>query len=221
MGSKFVFLSSIFALLLMSGCSNKSEIDTSAAQAKIAKEKANAEKLAKEKADKLKADAERVAKEKADELARKKAETERKAREEAERVVSEQQAKVEKLKAEKMESVASAKNSISNIKNTPISVGSADLSSKMQDELDVVAVFLKKYPNSSVEINSYTDSTGSELFNLELSQKRADVAKEYLLNKDVSAEQVIAIGNGATNFVNLEDTTSSENRRIELELYSN
>jgi outer membrane protein OmpA-like peptidoglycan-associated protein len=47
--------------------------------------------------------------------------------------------------------------------------------------LEKVAGVIKEYPNSSVLVEGYTDSKGSDSYNLRLSQRRADSVKDWLV----------------------------------------
>lgn len=222
MNFRFTVLATVFAILLMSGCSNKTELETAekAKQEQLAKEKAEAERIAREKAEAEriameKAEAERIAKEKAEaeRIAREKAEVERIAREkaEAERIAMEQK---------RQEAFQELEQATEIVKTQTIPTGAVELSDDLKINLDVVAETLIKYPDSRVEIKAYTDSIGSEQRNLELSQMRADKVKDYLLAKGVNPQQVQATGFGETNFINPENPESIENRRIELEVIS-
>jgi len=206
----------------MNGCSSKADIDTSAEQEKIAQEKANLKKLAEEKLAKEKAEAEAEAEAKLEqEKANLKAKKEAEAKRLAQSIKDAQRLDEEKAEANKVIAIKSAETSIEAVKNTQISTGSADVNDETKERLHSVVVFLKKYPASSVIVNTYTDSTGSEEFNLNLSQERADNIKNFLVSKGVSKNQVTSIGHGENNFIDAEDTTNLENRRIELELNSN
>lgn len=223
MKTQFTILSTVFALLLMSGCSNKGDVET-AEQEKL-------EKLANEKLSDKKAETEaQLEKERAEteaKLEREKAEAEAQLEKERAEVEAKLQAekeieteKVRVLLEKKRVAVESTHTHIKEIKSSPIKIGSTALSSDKKDSLNSVAEFLNKYPSASTTINAYTDSTGTERANLNLSQKRADVAKEYLISNGVSQEQVNAIGYGASNFIS-DDSENVENRRIEINLDSN
>jgi len=79
---------------------------------------------------------------------------------------------------------------------------SAKLSAKAKKELDKLADHLKKYPGIVIELSSYTDSRGKNSYNLKLSEKRSNNAKNYLVNKGISAERIIAKGYGETKLKN-------------------
>ena len=63
-------------------------------------------------------------------------------------------------------------------------------------ELDDLYTVLKKYPSIRVELSSHTDARGSDSYNLKLSQKRAESAKDYLVAKGIVPNRIEAIGYG-------------------------
>ena len=58
--------------------------------------------------------------------------------------------------------------------------------------LDTVAATLKASPDTKVEVQGHTDSSGSRKTNTRLSQQRADAVKNYLVSKGVKPEQLTA-----------------------------
>lgn len=76
-----------------------------------------------------------------------------------------------------------------------------------------------KLNDFSVVLTGHTDSEGSTQYNLELSQKRADAVKEYLVLKGISSDRVVAIGVGETQPVasNQSSTGKAKNRRVEIQ----
>ncbi|PJB15911.1 MAG: hypothetical protein CO118_01690 [Flavobacteriales bacterium CG_4_9_14_3_um_filter_32_8] len=63
-------------------------------------------------------------------------------------------------------------------------------------ELDKLVLILKKNKDIGVELSSHTDAIGSDKFNMELSQKRADKAVEYVVSKGIDKSKIIAKGFG-------------------------
>ena len=55
---------------------------------------------------------------------------------------------------------------------------------------------MKKYQQIKLRIIAHTDCRGDEKYNLELSQKRANHIKEYLVKRAISEDRLIAIGKG-------------------------
>ncbi len=84
--------------------------------------------------------------------------------------------------------------------------------------LDEAASILKDNPDVKVDVNGYTDSIGSEEYNLRLSEKRADSVVDYLEKQGVSADRLTPHGYGKTNFVASNKTSEgrAQNRRVEL-----
>lgn len=102
-------------------------------------------------------------------------------------------------------------------------LNSANLTQASQSVLDVVAADLKKYPRLSIELQGHTDSSGSDRYNLELSQKRADSVRNYLLAQGIASSQLTAKGYGESQPV--ADNTTNEgraaNRRVVMSVVSN
>jgi outer membrane protein OmpA-like peptidoglycan-associated protein/tetratricopeptide (TPR) repeat protein len=65
-------------------------------------------------------------------------------------------------------------------------------------ELDRVVEFLKTHENIQVEISGHTDSLGSDAYNLKLSDSRANSVVNYLINKGIKKDRLIAKGYGET-----------------------
>jgi outer membrane protein OmpA-like peptidoglycan-associated protein len=100
--------------------------------------------------------------------------------------------------------------------------GSSQLSSYMYGDLDKLADFLLDNPEFNLRISGHTDSDGKEDANLELSQDRADVIKEYLVYfGKVPEYRISANGFGSSKPIVEEKTDADKrlNRRVEFELY--
>jgi outer membrane protein OmpA-like peptidoglycan-associated protein len=84
--------------------------------------------------------------------------------------------------------------------------------------LDEDVSILTANPNVTVEVNGYCDATGSQDYNLKLSQRRADAVLDYLSNQGIRESRLIPHGYGKTNFVATNGTAEgrAENRRVEL-----
>lgn len=96
---------------------------------------------------------------------------------------------------------------------------SADVPSRYGADLEALGNFLKKNPNAYVLLVGYTDSIGSEEFNLYLSNRRADsVAAHLMSNYGVSQDQVVVNWYGEANPVAGNDTEEgrAQNRRVEV-----
>lgn len=99
----------------------------------------------------------------------------------------------------------------------------ADLSATAQKKLDDLAVVLNKYPDTDIEIQGHTDSTGKESYNQTLSEKRAASVASYLLNKSIVSSRITTKGFGETvpKYSNLTESGRAENRRVEFLITAN
>lgn len=69
-------------------------------------------------------------------------------------------------------------------------------------ELDKLVTVLKENPSIWIELGSHTDSRGNDLYNLKLSQNRANSAVEYIISRGIARERITAKGYGETMLVN-------------------
>ena len=70
------------------------------------------------------------------------------------------------------------------------------------EELDALAQLMKQYPSMEIEMLAHTDSRGNDQYNLELSLKRAESAKRYLIQKGIRNNRIKAMGMGETQIRN-------------------
>lgn len=84
--------------------------------------------------------------------------------------------------------------------------------------LDALAQFLHEHPGRRVQIEAFTDADGSNVYNLELSQDRADAVALAVIDRGVDAARVRAVGWGERYPVADNDTEESRarNRRVEI-----
>lgn len=83
--------------------------------------------------------------------------------------------------------------------------------------LQDMAVALKDCPEVVVEVGGHTDSKGSDLYNLDLSQRRMESVKGILVGYGVPAERLVAKGYGETKPIasNKSEKGRAQNRRVE------
>ena len=95
---------------------------------------------------------------------------------------------------------------------------SARLTSEAQSILNRAAPSIKANPSTNISVEGYTDSTGSDAYNLNLSQRRAQSVVDYLVSQGVSASRLQPVGNGESNPVASNDTREGRrlNRRVEV-----
>jgi len=97
--------------------------------------------------------------------------------------------------------------------------GSAQLTPVGQATLDKVAAILAQI-TEPVGITGHTDNRGPRPMNLDLSQRRADSVKAYLVQKGIAAARLTTSGQGPDQPVATNDTDEGRqrNRRIEFSL---
>src|SRR3954466_3902278 len=82
------------------------------------------------------------------------------------------------------------------------SYDSADLQGSAMTQLQKLATLIKRNPKATFTVEGYTDSLGSPDYNLELSQRRADSVKAYLVEAmGINPAQVETRGYGASRFL--------------------
>jgi outer membrane protein OmpA-like peptidoglycan-associated protein len=96
-------------------------------------------------------------------------------------------------------------------------VDKADLRDISYPELDRAVQLLKETPSMQAEIAGHTDSTGSTEYNNELSRRRAESVRSYLIAKGIRSDRLTAEGYGSKQPVasNGSENGRAENRRVE------
>ncbi len=95
----------------------------------------------------------------------------------------------------------------------------SDVRPDFKSELDEVGKFLQNNSAAYVLLVGYTDSIGSEEFNLGLSNRRADSAANYLMaNHNINRDRIVVNYYGETNPIASNDTDDgrAQNRRVEI-----
>ncbi len=84
--------------------------------------------------------------------------------------------------------------------------------------LDNAAATLKEWGDAKVEVAGHTDSMGSDAYNMDLSQRRANAVRDYLIGKGIAADRLTAKGYGESRPVAENETEKGRymNRRVEL-----
>jgi len=91
-------------------------------------------------------------------------------------------------------------------------VDSVALKPGAYDELSRVARVLNQYPQTNITIAGYTDSTGSEAHNRQLSERRAANVKNALVGEGVNPARMTAVGYGEGRPV--ADNATAEGRQL-------
>ncbi|MDP1626355.1 OmpA family protein [Parvibaculum sp.] len=104
--------------------------------------------------------------------------------------------------------------------NVTFATNSSDINAKFYDVLNSVAIVLKEYDKTLIDVTGHTDSTGSDQYNLELSQKRAQSVAAYLIGQSVDSRRFYIVGAGESQPIATNDTPQGreQNRRVEIRL---
>lgn len=100
---------------------------------------------------------------------------------------------------------------------------SSDLTAVAKTNLDKLSQVLTNNPDTNINIYGYTDSVGSDSYNLSLSERRASSVKSYLLSKGITSNRMFAKGEGESSPVATNDTDEgrAKNRRVEFAITAN
>ncbi|MCP4623813.1 MAG: OmpA family protein [bacterium] len=102
-------------------------------------------------------------------------------------------------------------------------VDQSNLKSQYQSELAELSKILNKYEDTNIMLVGYTDSTGSEEYNLALSKRRAGSVANYLSIRNVNSGRFTTEGYGEAQPVATNDTAAgrARNRRVEVAIWAN
>jgi len=104
--------------------------------------------------------------------------------------------------------------------NVTFKTNSSDINSSFYEVLNSVAIVLKEYEKSTVEVMGHTDNTGSDGYNMDLSQRRASSVAQYLISQGVYAPRLIVQGFGESRPIasNATPEGREQNRRVEIQI---
>ena len=96
--------------------------------------------------------------------------------------------------------------------------GKYDLKEPAREALAKMTGIVIAHPGLKLAVEGYTDSVGSDTFNLTLSQNRADTVRAYLVNQGLDPATITATGYGKSNPVASNNTPAGrqQNRRVEI-----
>ena len=98
--------------------------------------------------------------------------------------------------------------------------GKADLKAGSAQRLQPLAQYLQANPAVKVRIDGHTDSQGTDAYNQQLSQARAEAVRTALAGMGVASDRITAVGHGETQPVadNKIAAGRQQNRRVEVTL---
>ncbi|WP_321835909.1 OmpA family protein [Pseudomonas kulmbachensis] len=108
------------------------------------------------------------------------------------------------------------------VRDVHFEFNSAKLTAADKDKLNVIAARLKKdAANAQLKVTGYTDSVGSDSYNLKLSKERAHSVVEYLIDSGIPRSQFVSVaGAGESNPIASNHTPEgrAQNRRTEIQI---
>lgn len=127
--------------------------------------------------------------------------------------------------AKELEKVAETKRTeqglVSKMKSDILfDTGKADLKPEAKKNLAEMAGIMQKYPENVLTVKGFTDNTGSQKINDELSQKRAEAVKKQLISGGMPETVISTVGMGPKDPI-ADNTTADgrkQNRRVEIEV---
>lgn len=96
--------------------------------------------------------------------------------------------------------------------------GQAALQPGAMRVVDQLGTFMGKYPDARIKVEGHTDSMGSDSYNLDLSQRRADAVRAAVTSRGVDGNRIVARGMGESLPVASNDIPAGrqQNRRVEI-----
>ncbi|WP_299582592.1 OmpA family protein [uncultured Microbulbifer sp.] len=133
---------------------------------------------------------------------------------------NQQELKMLKKELEKMGSKQNADTNVLTLGDVLFAFDDHELQPGAKPTVKKLADFLSAHENTKAVIEGYTDSLGSEAYNLELSKKRARSIQNVLINSGVASDRISVKGYGESNPVASNDTLAGRqhNRRVEVVL---
>ncbi|OVE76700.1 hypothetical protein BVX98_05315 [bacterium F11] len=112
----------------------------------------------------------------------------------------------------------SARGLIVNMSDALFRTGSSTLGQPVREKLAKVAGIVSSHSGLKLNVEGHTDSVGSDAFNQQLSEKRAQSARDYLVKQGVSSNSIKYQGFGESNPIESNKTAQGrqKNRRVEI-----
>ncbi|UCE86379.1 MAG: OmpA family protein [Deltaproteobacteria bacterium] len=104
--------------------------------------------------------------------------------------------------------------------NVTFDTDRADIRAGFYDVLNSVALVLKEFDKTIIEVAGHTDSTGSYEHNQDLSERRADSVAQYLRSQGIDGRRILSRGFGEMKPIATNATPAGreQNRRVQLTL---
>lgn len=102
-------------------------------------------------------------------------------------------------------------------------INSHEISETYRDDLSAAAEVFKKYPDTHILVEGHTDDTGSDEYNMKLSQQRAEAVVKYFESVGISRSRMQEkwYGESQPKYPNDSEANREKNRRVELAIFAN
>ncbi len=117
--------------------------------------------------------------------------------------------------------------SVIELPNIYYNFNDATLRPDARKDMAMIAALMKQYPSVTVELASHTDARGSDTYNQDLSQRRADGVVNYLVSQGVDKARLTPVGYGegelrnkCADGVSCSEKEHARNRRTEIRIKS-
>jgi outer membrane protein OmpA-like peptidoglycan-associated protein len=136
----------------------------------------------------------------------------------AQRDAAQAQAELEALKA-----TPTPRGLVLTLGDVMFDTGRSELKSGGMRKIEQLAQFLTEHPERRVQIDGFTDSVGTDAYNEELSQRRADAVKAALVSRNIDPARISTEGYGKAYPVasNSDSGGRQLNRRVEIVIGGN
>jgi len=117
-----------------------------------------------------------------------------------------------------LETRETARGLIVNLSDVLFDTAQYTLKPGAREKLAKISGIILTHPSLTLSVEGHTDSVGSDEYNLQLSEQRANAVRAYLVSQGVKPDAITATGFGKSNPVATNDTASGrqQNRRVEL-----
>jgi outer membrane protein OmpA-like peptidoglycan-associated protein len=111
-----------------------------------------------------------------------------------------------------------ARGLIVNMSDVLFDTGSSTLRAAAREKLAKISGIVLAHPGLSLQVEGYTDSVGGDQMNQQLSERRADSVRDFLIAQGVAGSSITAKGFGKADPVASNDTAEGrqKNRRVQL-----
>ncbi|MCK9469901.1 MAG: OmpA family protein, partial [Porticoccaceae bacterium] len=134
-----------------------------------------------------------------------------------EQEIQERDARILQLQ-EELDAKSTERGSVVTFGDVLFDLNKADLKSAAMANIQRLAAVLQEQPERKILVEGFTDSTGSDSYNLQLSQQRADSVRHALVAAGIDPARITTAGLGKAHPVSDNDTPASRamNRRVEV-----